>query len=107
MLILIIADLYDQADQAPARDRATAALDESFGLLDRLANSWSLTRHALDTLQTIRNECAVFTQQNNVATTFDWSNFALGDDFNIDTDLIQQMLLGLQDSSQNVSNIFQ
>jgi hypothetical protein len=61
VLILIVADQYDQPNHIDSITKARNALDELDILLGRLSSSWALTGHALSRLRAMRSAGVVDT----------------------------------------------
>lgn len=54
VLILILADSYDQPSYVDCISKAQNALDELDRLLDQFSTSWALAGHALSRLRALR-----------------------------------------------------
>jgi hypothetical protein len=69
VLVLILADLFDQDGKATQRETAHRSLDEVVSLLSVLAESWGCARQALNALNALKPEYGVGSESQMAALT--------------------------------------
>lgn len=59
LLVIVLADLYDQKDRESDLSQAQCALDTITTCLTKLTESWAIARQALRAVEAMRSEYAV------------------------------------------------